>query len=492
MNQPKNTYKQNQSSLRKISGEGMVPPQAVDIEVKILGSLLTTADAIHDVMAVIKEPQVFYKPAHVMVYKAVLSLVDKMAPVDMITVGQELRKLGYFEKVGGDRFLVELVSQSISTAHIEHHCRILLQKYISRETIRVSNDVVGKAYDDTTDVIDLLADVSNQYSNLQDLTLTGTQQMTMEQALEKVAKRVEFLSTKEEGEITGITCGLSKVDQFTSGWQPGQYITIGARPGMGKTSLLVGNMVGAAKAGKVTGFISLEMTTEELVARAVANDSNFHLSQLLTKGFEKDSYFHKLSEVKSKMSKYKCYYDDETRDITDIIAVARKWKRDHGLDILFVDYLQLISDKSYKGTVREQELSRICRKIKSLAKELQIPVIVPAQLSRDVEKRGGSKRPVLSDLRETGAIEQDSDIVCFLYRPEYYGIDSSDDEDMVNEDCNSELIFAKFRQGGTGSVLIYWKGDKTKFYNHAYRQFENNVPQGSPNDAFGDKDDLAF
>lgn len=492
MKQQKNIYKQNQSSLRKISGEGMVPPQAVDIEVMILGSLLTTADAIHEVANVIKEPKVFYKPAHVMVYKAILSLVDKMAPVDMITVGQELRKLGYFEKVGGDRFLVELVRRSISTAHIEHHCRILLQKYISRETIRVSNEVISKAYDDTTDVIDLLADVSNQYGNLQDLTLTGSQQMTMEQALEKVAKRVEFLSTKKADEITGITSGLTKVDKFTSGWQPGQYITIGARPGMGKTSLLIGNMVSAAKSGKVTGLISIEMNTVELVARAVANDSNFHLSQLLTKGFEKDSYFHKLSDVKAKMSKYKCLFNEDVVDIADIIAVARKWKRDNGLDILFIDYLQLITDNSYKGKVRDQELSRVCRKIKSLAKELEIPVIVPAQLSREVEKRGGSKRPVLSDLRETGAIEQDSDIVCFLYRPEYYGIDPSEDQDMVNEDCNSELIFAKFRQGGTGSVLIYWKGDKAKFYNHAYRQFENNVPQGSPNDAFGDKDDLAF
>ncbi|WP_431471941.1 replicative DNA helicase [Nonlabens sp. SCSIO 43208] len=491
MKQPKNTYKQNQSSLRKISGEGMVPPQAVDIEVMILGSLLTTADAIHEVANVIKEPKVFYKPAHVMVYKAVLSLVDKMAPVDMITVGQELRKLGYFEKVGGDRFLVELVSQSISTAHIEHHCRILLQKYIARQTILLSNEIASKAYDDTTDVIDLLADVSNQYSNLQDLTLSGSKQPSFTDVLKKVEQRVEIISSKDSDALTGVTCGLSKLDKWTSGWQPGELIIPAARPSMGKTAFMIGGMNAAAKQDLACGFISLETTTVKLVTRQVAQDSHFHLTQLLTKGFDKLEDFEKLRKVTQAMSGYKCYYNDQAYDISDIIAVARKWVRDHQIKILYIDYLQLIKDRSYKGDNRERQVSGISRKLKLLAKELNIPVVAPSQLSRKCEDRP-SKRPVLSDLRESGSIEQDADIVFFIFRPEVYGIDPKDDEDMVRENCNMEFIIAKFKDGPVGSVLGYFKADKTKFYNHDYIPYENYVAQGSPSDAFGDKDDLAF
>ena len=203
-----------------------------------------------------------------------------------------------------------------------------------------------------------------------------------------------------------------------------------------------------------------------------------------------------LREVTDRMKKYNCHFNDQVSDITDIIATARKWKRDNNIGILFIDYLQLIGDRSYKGSMREQELSRITRKIKLLAKELMIPVIVPAQLSRKVEDRGGAKRPLLSDLRESGAIEQDSDIVAFLYRPEVYGIDTDDDLDMVAENCNTEFIFSKFRAGGTGTVLIYWKGDKTKFYNHAYiEQSHQDISQHAKgtDEAFGiNNDDLPY
>lgn len=486
------------NNLKKLD-MGMMVPHAGDIEAAILSALLVDNGAIHEVRPLIKDSETFYHAKHQHIYQAIADLADNMEAIDLLTVVEKLKTNGKLDAVGGNAAIIELSQIVSTTAHIEEHCRIVLQKYVAREAIKLGREIVGNAYDPETDVIELLAKCTNNLSDIQDITLRGAKQMTMSEALDKVGDRVQFLSNRDDdAELTGVTSGLSKVDKFTSGWQPGSYVTIGARPGMGKTAFLVGNMVAAAKAKIPTGFISLEMTTVELVGRAVSNDSHFHLSQLLTKGFEKPEYFQKFSEVKGRMVNYPCHFNDEVTDITDIIAVARKWKRDNNIGILYVDYLQLISDNSYKGNMREQELSRITRKIKLLAKELKIPVIVPAQLSRECEKRGGSKRPILSDLRESGAIEQDSDIVTFLYRPEVYGIDPNDDPDMVDEKCNSELIFAKFRAGGTGTVLLHWQGDKTKFYNHAYVKPDeyqgSNQPQpATPSQAFDvPKDDLAF
>jgi len=475
---------------------GQLPPQALDLEQVVLGALMIDTDVVSDITTLLSTQDVFYSKQHQAIYEAITMLAIDMKPVDLLTVCEQLRFNGKLEVSGGMHYIVELTQLVSSTAHTHFHSRILMQKYIGRQVIKMASNLIGRAYDDDTDVIELLAESSNELSAIQDLMMSGVRQMTMSEALDKVEQRVEFLSKQDEGAITGVTCGLTKVDKFTSGWQPGSYVTIGARPGMGKTSLLVGNMVGASKQKVATGFISLEMNTVELVGRAVAVDSHFHLSQLLTKGFEKDSYFVQLREVTDRMKKYNCHFNDQVSDITDIIATARKWKRDNNIGILFIDYLQLIGDRSYKGSMREQELSRITRKIKLLAKELMIPVIVPAQLSRKVEDRGGAKRPLLSDLRESGAIEQDSDIVAFLYRPEVYGIDTDDDLDMVAENCNTEFIFSKFRAGGTGTVLIYWKGDKTKFYNHAYiEQSHQDISQHAKgtDEAFGiNNDDLPY
>lgn len=480
------------AKLVKLS-TGVVPPQALELERSVLGALLVDDQVIHEVQMVINTSEAFYSKQHQVIYSAVMSLSNSMSPIDLLTVSDQLRKDGNIEIAGGDMYLVELSQMVASSAHIEYHCRIVMQKFVARQTIKLASTMVNDAYSETTDVLDLLAQSTNELSQIQDLTLSGARQLSMSEALVKVRERVEFITNQDEGAITGVTSGLTKIDKFTSGWQPGAYITIGARPGMGKTSLLVGNMVGAAKQGLATGFVSLEMTTEELVSRSVAVDSSFHLSQLLTKGFEKPEYFTKLMSVTDRMQSYKCFFNDSVKDISDIIATARKWKRDNNIGILFIDYLQLITDKSVKSTIREQEIASITRKLKSLAKELKVPVIVPCQLSREVEKRGGSKRPLLSDLRESGAIEQDSDIVAFLYRPDYYGIEP--DDDILEENCNSEFIFSKFRAGGTGVVPIFWKGDKTKFYNHSYIEgVSDALPAGgvTPAAAFGNDDDLDF
>jgi len=445
-----------------------IPPHSQELETAIISAMLVDGDCVDTVVNVIKNDVVFYDRKHALVFKAIKSLYVNLTPVDLITVVQQLKEDGTIEQIGGLQFLINISNSVASSANVEFHCRILLEKYVCREAIRLATLMIHDAYDDQVDIFDLISKQTAGLDSITNLLDSGTHQMTMPEALDFVQKRVEMLSNKESDEITGVTSGLKRVDKFTSGWQPGTYITIGARPGMGKTSLLVGNMVAAAKAGVTTGFISIEMPTTELVSRAVAIDSHFHLSQLLTKGFEKQEYFQELYVVRDRMVKYKCHFNDSpSQDISNIINIARKWKRENGLGILFVDYLQLVSDKSVdsRGN-REQEIASITRKFKALSKELKIPVIVPCQLSRAVETRGGAKRPLLSDLRESGAIEQDSDIVCFLYRPDYYGLEP--EPDIAAENANSELIFSKFRQGGTGTVPIFWKGDKTKFYDHEY------------------------
>lgn len=470
-----------------------VPPNAVDLEVAVIGALLSDNKCVDDVVTLLKSDVVFYDRKNSFVFNAIKTLCHKMSPVDLLTVSQQLKEQGTHDHAGGDKYLIDCTMRCNSAAHVDYHCRILLQKYVCREAIKMASQMIHDAYDDQVDIFDLISKQTSNLDKIVSMLDTGAHQMTMPEALDFVQKRVEILSNKGDDEITGVTSGLCRIDKFTSGWQPGTYITIGARPGMGKTSLLVGNMVAAAKSGVATGFISIEMPTTELVARAVAIDSHFHLSQLLTKGFEKIEYFQQLYEVRNKMVNYKCLFNDSpSQDISQIINIARKWKRDHKLGILFVDYLQLVSDKSIDSrSNREQEISSITRKFKALSKELSIPVIVPCQLSREVEKRGGSKRPLLSDLRESGAIEQDSDIVAFIYRPEYYGMEP--DDDVVKANANSEIIFAKFRQGGTGQVPVFWKGDKTKFYDHEWVDFSANpfsIKPVSPDDAFDITKDL--
>lgn len=471
-----------------------IPPNASDLEAAVIGALMADNSCVDTVTEIVKSEHVFYNQKYALIFKAIRKLTSKLSPVDLLTVSQQLREDAALELVGGDKTLIDCINTCASAAHVDYHCRILLQKYVCREAIKMANAMIHDAYDDRVDIFDLISKQTSGLDRIVSMLDSGVHQMTMPEALEFVQQRVELLTNKSEDEITGVTSGLLNIDKFTSGWQPGTFITIGARPGMGKTSLLVGNMVAAAKAGKTTGFISIEMPTTELVSRAVAIDSHFHLSQLLTKGFEKQEYFQQLYEVKHRMMSYKCLFNDSpSQDISQIISIARKWKREHDLSILFVDYLQLISDKSIDSrSNREQEIASITRKLKALAKELQIPVIVPCQLSREVEKRGGSKRPLLSDLRESGAIEQDSDIVCFIYRAEYYGLQP--DPDIEKENANSEIIFAKFRQGGTGVVPVYWKGDKTKFYDHAYinqsNDFDFVAKQGGPAAAFDITRDL--
>jgi replicative DNA helicase len=377
---------------------------------------------------------------------------------------------GKLELAGGDFYLIQLTQKISSGAHIEYHSRIVLQKFISRQTIIFSELIINLAYDDATDIFELLQRWQNEFDKVTDFISTGRTTVSFPTALDNLLKEVELLtSNKQEVKLVGVNTGFKSINKYTGGYRNQDLIIKAARPGMGKTANVLKTAIENCKLNIPVGFISLEMSIQQLTARAVAIDTNFHLGQLLKKGFEHNEYFQTYRNHQERMNKYPFYVDDSGKtDITDVVITAKLWKRKYDIKLLIVDYLQLMTDKSSKGN-RENEIGNISRRLKRLAKELDIPVIALSQLSRAVETRGSSKRPMLSDLRESGAIEQDADIVEFIYRPGYYKIDIDvDDYDaslqpLINAGADTEIIFAKYRGGSIGTTMLKWVGDKTKF-----------------------------
>ncbi|RZJ33741.1 MAG: replicative DNA helicase [Flavobacterium sp.] len=468
-------------------------PQAVSIEESVIGAMLIDKKGIDEALMVIKTADVFYNESNKYIFQAIVSLFDDNEAVDFLTVSARLRTMGLLAKAGGDVKLIQLTQKVSSSAHIEYHARLLLQFFIKRKIISICNQISSNAYDETYDALDLLNDLSRSLDELSGLTLSGKSMMAFIDLLNAVEKRVEFLSHKNPDEVTGVFTGFKKIDLFTGGYQPGELVILAARPGMGKTALVLATAIANAKRNNPVGIISLEMSAVGLATRIVAIDSDFHLNQLVKNGFEKREYFQSFTRHKHRMKDYPIYIDDDgsASDIRDIITTFRMWKRKFGIKLGIVDYLQLSGDKT-KGNNREQEISSVSRKLKLLAKELEIPIIALSQLSRKVEERGGDKRPRLSDLRESGAIEQDADIIQFIYRPEYYGIEPSDD--LLSIDCNTELHFAKYRNGGLETKGLKWIGDKTKFYDpdeftsaDVIAMPEKPLPTVSATEAFGDE-----
>jgi replicative DNA helicase len=311
-----------------------------------------------------------------------------------------------------------------------------------------------------------------EFDAVVDFTNTGRSTMSFPMALQNLKQEVEMLTAnKDEVKLVGIETGFQRLNKYTGGYRNQDLVIIAARPGMGKTSYVLKTIIENCKKDVGVGMISLEMSIEQLTARTVAIDTSFHLTQLLKKGFEHPEYFATYTKHQERMSKFPFYVDDSGKtDITDVVITAKLWVRKHDIKLLVIDYLQLMNDRSVKGN-RESEISNISRRLKRLAKELNIPIIALSQLSRAVETRGASKRPMLSDLRDSGAIEQDADIVQFLYRPDYYNIDindnideyDSDSQSLIRAGANSEVIFAKYRGGSTNTTLLKWDGNKTKF-----------------------------
>ncbi|MBT8288532.1 MAG: replicative DNA helicase [Flavobacteriaceae bacterium] len=441
--------------------KGKIPPQAIDLEEVVLGAMMIDKKGVDEVIDILS-PDAFYKEAHQNIFEAIFKLFENSEPIDLLTVSAQLKKDKRLDMVGGDFYLISLTQKVSSSAHIEFHARIILQKFIQRSLIKISNEIIEDAYDETQDVFDLL---DRAESRLYDVT-QGNIKKSSETAQELViqAKRkIEEISNKEG--LSGIPSGFDKVDRVTSGWQESDLIIIAARPGMGKTALTLSmarNM--AVNQDIAVAFFSLEMSSVQLITRLISSETGLSSEKLRTGRLEKHEWEQLNVKVKA-LEKAPLFIDDTpSLSIFDLRAKARRLKSQHDIKLVVVDYLQLMtSGASQKGGNREQEISMISRNLKALAKELSVPVIALSQLSRAVETRGGSKRPILSDLRESGAIEQDADIVSFIYRPEYYKIDEWDDEERTPTEGQAEFIIAKHRNGGLDSIRLKFVGHLGKF-----------------------------
>ncbi|MDP5060780.1 MAG: replicative DNA helicase, partial [Maribacter sp.] len=442
---------------------GKIPPQAIDLEEVVLGAMMIDKKGVDEVIDIL-HPEVFYKDAHRFIYEAIFVLFEESQPVDLLTVSSQLKKVGKLEVSGGDFYLIKLTQKVASSAHIEFHARIILQKYIQRSLIKISGEIIEEAYDESTDVFDLL-DAAE--AKLYDVT-QGNLKRSAETAQDLVIqakKRIEEIAGKEG--MSGVPSGFDKLDKLTSGWQPSDLIIVAARPGMGKTALTLSmarNM--AVNTNTPVAFFSLEMSSVQLITRLISSETGLSSEKLRTGKLEKHEWEQLNVKVKA-LEKAPLFIDDTpSLSIFDLRAKARRLASQHGIKMIMIDYLQLMTaGGSQKGGNREQEISTISRNLKALAKELSVPVIALSQLSRAVETRGGSKRPILSDLRESGAIEQDADIVSFIYRPEYYKIEEWDDEERTPTQGQAEFIVAKHRNGGLENIRLKFIGNQGKFDN---------------------------
>jgi len=440
---------------------GKIPPQANDLEEAVLGALMLERNALNDVIDILK-PESFYRDAHQKIFDTIQHLFQKSEPVDILTVTAELRKRGQLDLVGGAYYISFLTNRVASSANIQFHARIIAQKHILRELIRISSDTIREAYEESTDVFELLdraeqdlftvaqGNIRKDYSEMSDILKIAIEN------IEKAKKNVDGVS--------GVPSGFTALDRVTAGWQNSDMVVIAARPGMGKTAFVLSMARNIAVDFNIpVAIFSLEMASVQLVNRLISGETGIR-GEKIRKGNLEDHEFTQLHTRLKKLSKAPIYIDDTpSLSIFELRAKARRMKSKHNIAIIIIDYLQLMTAASDKGGNREQEISMISRSIKTIAKELNIPIIALSQLSRAVETRGGDKRPMLSDLRESGAIEQDADIVSFLYRPEYYDI--MEDENGNSNANIGQVIIAKHRNGALETVSLKFVKDFAKFEN---------------------------
>ena len=459
---PKQTYKTDKGNLINLE-KGKLPPQAVDLEEVVLGAMMIDKKGVDEVIDILS-PEAFYKEANKYVYEAIFQLYENSEPIDLLTVSSQLRKNGNLEVVGGDFYLISLTQKVSSSAHIEFHARIILQKFIQRSLIKISNEIIEDAYDETTDVFSLLDKAESRLYEVTQGNIKKSSE-TAQSLVIQAKKKIEEISNKEG--LSGIPTGFTKLDKLTSGWQPSDLIIVAARPGMGKTALTLSMARNIAVDQNIpVAFFSLEMASVQLITRLISSETGLSSEKLRTGKLAKHEWEQLNVKVKG-LEKAPLFIDDTpSLSIFDLRAKARRLASQHGIKMIMIDYLQLMTaGGSQKGGNREQEISMISRNLKALAKELYVPVIALSQLSRAVETRGGSKRPLLSDLRESGAIEQDADIVSFIYRPEYYKIEEWDDEERSPTEGQAEFIVAKHRNGGLENIRLKFLGHLGKFDN---------------------------
>ncbi|MEQ8624081.1 MAG: replicative DNA helicase [Vicingaceae bacterium] len=457
------TRKRNTNNALQLSSleHGRLQPQATDLEEAVLGAMMLEKEAVNTAIDIL-QPRSFYKESHEKIFKVIQELFEKSEPIDILTITNALKSKGELEVVGGPYYITQLTNRVASAANIEFHARIIAQKYIQRELIRISTEIITDAYDETTDVFTLLDRAESGLFGVTEGNIRKNYD-SMSTLIRSAIKQIEQ-AKGHEGNVIGVPSGFTALDRMTSGWQPSDLVILAARPAMGKTAFSLSLARNAAvEFQKPVAVFSLEMSSLQLVTRLISSESELSSGKLRSGNLRNDE----IEQIHAKitdLAEAPIFIDDTPGiSVFELRAKARRLKSQHDIQLLVVDYLQLMtagSDGS-KGGNREQEISTISRSLKSIAKELNIPVIALSQLSRAVESRGGDRRPQLSDLRESGSIEQDADMVMFINRPEYYGL--TEDEEGNSTLGIANIIIAKHRNGAVGDVQLKFTSELAKF-----------------------------
>lgn len=494
--------RENKASDRYKDENAKVQPQARDLEELVLGAIMLEQNAFDNVSSIIKTSENFYVDAHQRIFSVMLKLTEANEPIDMYTVTEKLRSSGELEMVGGAYFIASLTNKVASSANIEAHARIVVQKFLKRQVISLSSEAIKDAFDDTVDVFDLLDSTEAELFKLTESNMKKNAVEIGTIVLEEIDAISERRKNAVDGEvITGVSTGFAELDKVTSGWQKSDLIVLAARPGMGKTAFTLALARNAAIDGKKpVAFFSLEMSTNQLVARLISMETEIE-SEKIKKGLLLETEWKHLVKNIDSLKEAPMFIDDTAAiGIFELRAKCRRLKAKHDIQMIMIDYLQLMTGSvdGKGGGNREQEISMISRNLKGIAKELNVPIIALSQLSRAVETRGGAKRPMLSDLRESGAIEQDADMVIFLYRPEYYKI--TQDEEGGDTRGIAEVIIAKHRNGSLETIKTRFIGKFAKFKDLEIDPFaisekdhssENTITQQSKMNGSDDKDDFS-
>lgn len=440
-----------------------VQPQAVDVEKAVLGALLIDKDA-YTIVSEILTSESFYDPRNKKIFQAIQDLATKEKPIDLLTVTDRLAKNGTLAEVGGPGYVAETSSRVASSANVEYHANIVAQKHLARQLGVFGYSVEKRAFDETTDVDDLMQEAEVSLTELSQRH-KKTDYTQINPVIVETVKNTQAAAANTDG-ITGVASGFYRLDRMTAGWQPSDLIIFAARPAMGKTSFALSMAKNIAADYKVPiGFFSLEMSNTQLMSRLISNTCEIEGTKIMSGQLRRDEW-DRLDKRVNYLQDIPMYVDD-TPDISvfDLEAKARRMVRENGVKIIMIDYLQMISGQGLRFGNRQEEISKITEYLKNLAKKLNIPIIVLSQLNRDVEKREGfvGKRPRLSDLRESGAIEAYADAVIFIHRPEYYHIYTDDNGRDLHG--MAQIIIAKHRKGATADVLLTFRGEFTRFEN---------------------------
>ena len=471
-----NRRKSNQKNMPIDLSLGHLQPQAPEVEKAVLGALMIDKEA-YLLICESLQPESFYEPRHQKIFDAIRQLNIEEKPVDVLTVTEQLAKMGDLENVGGPGYIAELSSRTATSANIEYHANIIAEKYLSRQLINYANSIGTKAFDETNDVNEVIQEAE---SILFSIAQTNMKKDYVHIApLIKESEKIMMAASSNNGEVTGISTGYYKLDDLTSGWQKSDLIIIAGRPAMGKTAFALSMAKNiAADQKKPVAFFSLEMSGVQLTNRLISNMCEISGKKILNGQLDRDEWDRFDKRINNLMDGP--IFIDETPGLSvfELRTKARRLVRERKIELIMIDYLQLMNANGMRINNRQEEVATISRSLKGLAKELNIPIIALSQVNRVNEGREGveGKRPLLSDLRESGAIEQDADMVLFVHRPEYYHLEFG----PSGEDYRgmAEIIIAKHRKGATDIVLLKFRGEYTRFENPEDNMIGNHSPIG--------------